>query len=328
MIQPSNIPYAELARREPCAEVRRFLAGFAGKSVFTPWIADDNGNELVVIAMRHLFEEAGLTAVDAPEKADLIVIGSNGGMLGRATWIPQVFSDHWNGFPTIPLCVLPSSYLFENRPFAQGLEDRSAPVTLFARDRYSFEHMKKTQSLPACCELAIDDDAAFALTATPFLEQLAQTPSEHVLVVERTDIEHHAVAFDSSRSRLRQKVGKLLGKRVKRILYPVVTRVRYHRTTAFRQQCNAILAEDHPEHVSTRQYVADIGNRNVCDVGEFCRAVAAAHVVFTTRMHVGILGAMLGRPTYLFKGPYHKIPGVYELSIAPSDHVKLIKPQS
>jgi exopolysaccharide biosynthesis predicted pyruvyltransferase EpsI len=326
MVQDSTTTQEIAIRREACQSVRRFLAGFAGKRVFTPWIADDNGNELVVIAMRHLFGEAAITSVDSAEQADLIVIGSNGGMLGTATWIPKVFSDHWNGFPETPLCVLPSSYLFENRPFAERLQHRAAPVTLFARDRYSFEHMRDTQALPPCCKLELDDDAAFALTGTPFIHQLAQIPREHILVVERTDIEHHAIAFDSGRVRLRRKVGKLLGSRVKRLIYPLVTKGRTYSKTTFRKQCDTILSEEFPEHVSEKRYVADIGNRNVCDVDKFCRAVAAAHVVFTTRMHVGILAAMIGRPTYLFKGPYHKIPGVYELSLASCEHVKLILP--
>ena len=42
---------------------------------------------------------------------------------------------------------------------------------------------------------------------------------------------------------------------------------------------------------------------------------------------VAILGAILGRRTYIVAGKYHKIPGIYEYSMAAMDHASMVSPQ-
>ena len=56
----------------------------------------------------------------------------------------------------------------------------------------------------------------------------------------------------------------------------------------------------------------------------FEKLIASSAVVFTTRLHVGILSAMFDIPTYLIPGVYHKISGIYDLSMKGMPHVKLV----
>lgn len=58
---------------------------------------------------------------------------------------------------------------------------------------------------------------------------------------------------------------------------------------------------------------------------QFVDAIVNAAVVITTRLHVGILAALLDKPTYLVSGGarYPKLQGVYEYSMADLPHVQL-----
>lgn len=52
--------------------------------------------------------------------------------------------------------------------------------------------------------------------------------------------------------------------------------------------------------------------------------VAGAHKVFTDRLHVGILSAILGKDTFLYPNFYHKNKGVYEYSLHKFPNVRFI----
>lgn len=65
----------------------------------------------------------------------------------------------------------------------------------------------------------------------------------------------------------------------------------------------------------------------MCTFPEFCSEIARSEVIVSTRLHVAILGAILGRRTYIVAGKYHKIPGIYEYSMAAMDHVSMVSPQ-
>jgi len=103
---------------------------------------------------------------------------------------------------------------------------------------------------------------------------------------------------------------------LKRCVYPVAGRMLGARQTTMRRRSEQILAERFPHDVGSPVVAMDISLRNLCSFQDFCDRIADAKVVFTTRLHVGIFASMLGRPTFLFEGPYHKIRGVYEHSLA------------
>jgi len=109
---------------------------------------------------------------------------------------------------------------------------------------------------------------------------------------------------------------------MKTALYPLVNSVRVRRQTPFRQRCEAILSERFPEAVPLPRIVRDASIVNACTFDQFCEFISEAAVVFTTRLHAGILAALLGRPTVIFGGPYHKIRGIYDYSLADRPHVQ------
>lgn len=55
----------------------------------------------------------------------------------------------------------------------------------------------------------------------------------------------------------------------------------------------------------------------------FIRTIAGYAVIHTDRLHVGIVAALLGKETHLYTGVDHKIPEVYEHSLAHLENVTL-----
>ena len=96
------------------------------------------------------------------------------------------------------------------------------------------------------------------------------------------------------------------------------------RRTPFREYCENKIRDQHSEFASLPRIFADVSDRTVTDFEGFCEQIATAAVVFSTRLHVGIYAAMLGKPTYVFEGPYHKIRAIYEHSMADMGHVKFV----
>ena len=65
----------------------------------------------------------------------------------------------------------------------------------------------------------------------------------------------------------------------------------------------------------------DISSRSVVSFDTFCTLIRDARAVCTNRLHVGVLAAMLNKPTLLVEGSYHKTRGIYEYSLRYFPHV-------
>lgn len=111
---------------------------------------------------------------------------------------------------------------------------------------------------------------------------------------------------------------------MKKPLYPLRAFLAQRRVSAFRHHCEEILRQEHPGLAQMPRLVRDISRRDYSTFDDFCEAVAAASVVLTTRLHVGIFAALLGKPTYIFGGPYHKIRAIYEHSMAGFSNVTFV----
>jgi len=80
---------------------------------------------------------------------------------------------------------------------------------------------------------------------------------------------------------------------------------------------------DLPDGTTTRR--EDVSDTTASLAG-FVGAVARAERVYTDRLHVGILAAILGKPVTLYANAYHKNVGVYEYSLSGYDHVEFVDP--
>jgi exopolysaccharide biosynthesis predicted pyruvyltransferase EpsI len=312
-------------------EVRTFLSAFRGCRIFHPPLVDhegrlvgNNGDRLMVLGTDIVYRDLNIEVVDSGEKADLIAIGGNGGMLERAYHIPRIFRECSQGFPRTPMCVLPSTYYYPKRPFASEIGARTAPLTLFCREAYSYKHLTEDHTLPEHCRVVLDRDMAFELEGGALVNRLKAMQTKHVLFVERTDVEKDSASFGSTSTGALSKARKRMPGPLKKLLYPMVKAVRSRRATPFRDECERLIAERCPDVGKLPRRAGDMSNVNVCDFEEFCSTIGEAAAVFTTRLHVGILSAMIGRRTFVFGGPYHKIRGIFEHSLAGRDGVEFV----
>jgi exopolysaccharide biosynthesis predicted pyruvyltransferase EpsI len=323
---------AGLPAPEKRTKVRDYLAQWRGSRIYRVPLLDakgvpvgNNGDRLMVLGTDVVFRDLGLTACERPEDADLIAVSASGGMLEKMQRIPHLFRTLCAKFPDTPLCVLPSSYYWPTRPFAAELGERKAPTTLFCREPISFKHLTEEHTLGPGVEVILDHDMAFELEHEPIVTSRLAMPQRTVVMVERTDVEHVSVGMDSSKLGLRRHVSKHMPAWMKRSLYPLVNRARAARRTPFRERCEELLARHCPGAVSLPRDIADLSNVNTCSFDGFCDRIAAAQVVFTTRLHAGLYAAMLGRRTFIFDGAYHKIRGIYELTLKDREHVTFVE---
>lgn len=56
----------------------------------------------------------------------------------------------------------------------------------------------------------------------------------------------------------------------------------------------------------------------------FVNVIANAHQVYSDRIHVAVLSAILGKETYVYPNSYYKNKGIYEFSLAKFSNVKFI----
>lgn len=161
-------------------------------------------------------------------------------------------------------------------------------------------------------------------------------PRDYVLLVERGDAEHHASTVE-----LRAEIPAVLpdtglkakGKRLLRPARQWVRRRRHLKTHAkfqdvpspeFLAEAKAWIEATHPELSAHRLVAADVSDHYRYTFAEFTDSIAGAAAVVTTRLHAGILAALLGVPTALRDGRYGKLRGVYEASMRSMPHVHLL----
>lgn len=323
MTNATDQPAAAMPGQYREQPVREFFEDFRGARVCHPPLVNDkgvlvgnNGDRLMVLGTDRLYDDFGVERVEDPAKADLIVIGGNGGMHQRFTWIPRIFEHHNRSYPGTPLVILPSTFHYPTRPFQELIStDRTAPLTIFCRERYSAEQLVARHQLGDGVDVRLDRDMAFELEGTEFIRGLRDRPARHVLMIERIDVEHPTVRMNPRRLGLRGRLSKRMPDGLKRVLYPLVVRHRARQQTPFRERCDALLRHHHPEFASLPVIAKDISSVNTCSFEEFSDIAASAAVVFSTRLHGAIFSTLLGRPTFVFEGPYHKIRGIWEYSL-------------
>ncbi|MCA9214621.1 MAG: polysaccharide pyruvyl transferase family protein [Planctomycetales bacterium] len=287
----------------------------------------NNGDDLIQFGGELLLSKYDIAPCDDRASADLHIIRGNGAMIQAYKMARRVFEHAWNDYPDTPLLMLPATFHYPGADFFGGLKKRSAPVTLFCREKYSFEHLQNENTIPEGCSVGLGHDTAFQLKDDPIVQNYLGREGKHVLMVERNDFEHpskNQAVWSNAGSSPKLSVFSKVPPIFKKPFYPIRSMLRRRKQTPFRAFCERKLQEDHAEFAKLPRIFADVSDRTVCNFEGFCEQIATAAVVFSTRLHVGIYAAMLGKPTYVFEGPYHKIRAIYEHSMADMDHVRFV----
>ncbi len=312
--------------------VANCLAEYRGKHVFFDPLHGNNGDALIEMGSHIALQTAGVELVRKPQEAKLIVI--NGGAAMTDIWYHglNTLKKYNSIFPEIPLLILPSSFSFKQTDFASLFTERKSPAFLFARENYSLEILKDI-AFSKNVNFGIDHDTAFQLRDSIYLKKLNfYTAQKHILVVERNDPES---ITDIYKPQTKPSLKNYIPRPAKRVinrhlLWPLRRAAIYKNVpelgqdTVFVKSCHEQVLGDYPDLYPLPLCAADISDPAICSFKYFSRLIAESAVVASTRLHVGILAAILGKPTYVKSGSYHKIRGIYEYSMQDMPNVKLM----
>ena len=306
-------------------DVRAALSPYAGSRAYFEPLGGNHGDRLILLGARHWMEPLGFHWVQEPSAAEVIVINGGGGLFVQP-WCADLseLRRYTLGYRSTRIVVLPSSYHWGEYDLAACFSERRAETVLFARERASLVRLERA-GLPEGVSIGLDHDMAFRLEGTELIERARSVPSGgYVLVVERFDEEHAT----GKRSRLKPlfRYGKHLPVALQEFAKKTLDRVR-HARSSFRRTALDEAVGILPSLAGKPAVYNDVSNVSRNTFEEFVEIVAAADAVITTRMHAGILAAMLGKPTFL-KGRddgYRKLQSVYAYSLASLPHVHLLE---
>jgi len=307
------------------------LERYRGKPVFFEPLYGNNGDKLIQLGSHILLCSLRVIWTRNPKHSNIIVVNGGGAMNDMWRFGLEKLKYYSRRYPDIPLMVLPSSFHFDTTDFASLFQGRTSPIFLYTRERASFKILEGI-AFPCETALGLDHDMAFYLCGTAYLQQLqSQKATEHVLLVERGDLE----SLTGGHFRPRGRISRYLPKAVKMplaqfVLNPLKRLAHMSSThtmmptTTFARETLAHVWAEYPQFKGLALYNADISSPSICSFQRFGQLIARAALVVTTRLHIAILAALLDKPTYLKSGVYHKIAGVYEHSLSAYPHVRLI----
>jgi exopolysaccharide biosynthesis predicted pyruvyltransferase EpsI len=309
------------------------LEKYRGKQVYFEPLHGNNGDKLIEMGSREMLRRLEAKLVTDPQQAEVIICNGGAGMTD--IWVHGFKTlKYYNCvYPHIPLIILPSSFLFTKTNFPFLFSPRIAPAYVYAREPYSLSVLQDL-NFPTQVHLAIDHDMAFHLENSEYFDKLqSKTAQKHILIVERNDPESVTdtyTAIEPSSTKKSIYIPQTIKRPIRRhILTPlkhmaVSKNLGIGANTTFAQECLTQILHDYP-HLKNLPVVAfDISNPELCNFHTFSKLIAEAAVVVATRLHVGILAAMLDKPTYIKSGSYHKIRGIYEYSLQDRHNARLI----
>jgi len=266
----------------------------------------NNGDVLIAMGMKDLLRKARCKLTATPEEAEQIVFRGSGSMNDIWAGGVRVLGDFRRRFPNLPMIVGPSTYIFRRVDIRPIFQVSDAPLIFFARDTISERYVREV-NLPSHVSVNLSQDLAFELYGSDFIANLLDTRKEqHVLIAMRKDIEGSAGMLSKIRARW-------LPLRIRRPLRQVKDRLA------------AWISRDIIERIVAEEGISKEFPKIVQDVSEsasfeeFVAKIRDAKLIITDHLHVGVLGHMLNKRVVLRPGVYHKIRGVYQLSMSGPD---------
>lgn len=279
---------------------------------FYYWPNNGNlGDLLIAEATRQYFQTLGLKweefiAECPPQERDITIVYGGGGR----------FTPHWPGLEYIVdkltasyvkrCIVLPHSFTNVDT-FVQAMDERH---TLICREQRSYEYCC---SLRTKAQILLGDDMALLLNLR-HIQPTGKTTQSPVITAEAKCQRRLLKNGWSKRVINGVKKSTIIhqGKRVAFLL----------RTDCEKQSC------------FTSPYSYDLSIAwgaschatpyNATFIRTFAEALRYPDSIVTDRLHVGIMGYLLGKEVYLLDNDYGKLSGVYDKSLKNADNVHLL----
>ena len=292
------------------------LKELGSQSVYFEPLGGNNGDDLIEMGAMCVMKYVGIKLVPTPEEAEVIVINGSGDLSYHPRSKPIEDTRQASllmRFRDKQVILLPSSSTQVNAArMIDVLKDRKATTVLFTRDAISYGLLKSLEGPQV--EVMLDHDMAFGLHGSKFIEELKKkTSSGPLLIVERFDTEGATKPPAIYRTPVffRSLIPSGLKNFIKKKTLGAV-----HKGTPFISEATGKVKELFPAVQYNDIKAADISLPQNHTFEEFADAVAGASVVVSTRLHVCVLAALLGKPfvAVQFEGG-NKLSGVFKQSL-------------
>ncbi len=200
-------------------------------------------------------------------------------------------------YPNKRIIIAPHSVYFYKTNFEKILNNCKQEIHFFTREKYSYERLSK-MNLNKNIHLYLANDTAFLLEYSNYIENLKKkSNNKYILVSLRIDYESHIL--DKKKLKFFENVFGRFGLReiFERVYHQIISK-QFIRRNLKNRKAKIIIAD------------ASLENYD-----KFIDLILNASEIYTDRLHVGVLGAILNKRVYLYSSSYKKIEGVYEQSL-------------
>lgn len=286
----------------------------------------NNGDKLMSRVFQRRIRQLDLKPAPLSE-AEVVIVPPNGALLDTYRF-PSLLTATIKNATGIPLVIFPSSAYFRTKSPAKMFEGRSADVLWVLREPRSFLHLRSTwgQSLADLgVRLALDHDVVAAEGGRIRQHFPSCLKADYVLVAARLDSESRF--YRPSITQASPTLGlKLLAKRAWHAAPHLGIKTKINRNIAraalkksgfaleerARQNAAGVFGSDLWE----RPFIyLDVSSPKFCSFFEYGELIANSSAVISDRLHVAMPAGLLGKPTIMMEGGYHKLKGVYEHSL-------------
>lgn len=302
-----------------------FMKDNKDKAVFVDPCEGNNGDDLIWLGMQEVLSLAQSRLIKKPNDAEIIVINGGGMFIDAYTQGIKKIEYYSKHFPNTLLVIAPNSFHFKTVDFSFYLDLRQSPMILFSREKYSKAYIDNLIKDKQLIQSEIDNDLALNLKNSEFIANLKQEHYDqgHVLVVDRMDIENSKAS--RSISVIKTIYRLFVPEKLKNIIRRHRVQTRASNGTDLTKRALADLKIRKPELQFKTILTKDISRKDVATFQEFCSEISRAEVIYTNRLHVGVLAHLLNKEVYLIEGSYHKLTGIYELSMSHKNTTTLLK---
>lgn len=300
-----------------------YLLENSDKCFYIDWCKGNNGDLLISKGLEYITSKLEIKIVADIDKCDIVLI-NGGGMFvdGYKQGITKLEKYLNEGRK---VCIAPNSFNYKKFDFSKFLEQYDLNLTIFVREKYSFKSLEKLPKQHLGLNLYLSHDLAFYLAESDFIKEakkLNKNDTGNVLVVDRMDIEN---AKNAGKVSLLMKIYNNFIPEIGKVIYRKYRnwrRIKFG--TTMTSQAKKIIRSLDPSYEFISVVSTDLSRDDLYSFDEFFSTINSSDYIFTNRLHVGVLGYLLGKNVYLIEGAYFKLTGIYELSMSTSDSVKLI----
>ena len=301
-----------------------FLIENNHKKIYVDPCSGNNGDHLIWLGMLEVLSKSRSVIVKDVRDADLVIINGGGMFIDAYKQGINKVSEYSNRYPDKELCIAPNSFHFKTIDFGKVLDLRQSKLYIFSREKYSKSYIDSLQATRPLIKSYLDHDLAFNLKNSDFIASInKQYPAAipgNILVVDRMDIEHASSA--GKVSIIKGIYSFLVSSSIKSFIRKIRIKLRKELGTDFTKTATDILKNNNYE--THKVTTMDISRIDVCSFEDFVRLIAEADYIFSNRLHVGVLGYLLGRNVYMSEGSYFKMTGIYEYSMKEAHNVNII----